>query len=142
MKKIECDFKEDLKEELGFRIVLKPENDALKYFLLGTPIEKIAQFIKFLLNSEGGGGDEVSYLETYSNLDRGDFATGNCFNKDEVKVIHDVYGTLVLKEKLFCAIFYEFGLNVLEKNKDKKVLNNQWEKEMKEGLVKLKEKFI
>ena len=68
----------------GLDVVLTPPMDSLRFFILGTPTEKIPSFIKSLLMSEGGGGDEVSYLEAYSNLDGGDLATGNCFNKDEV----------------------------------------------------------
>lgn len=139
MKNIKWKFIDDSKEVSGgFDIILTPRVDSLRFFLLVTPLEKIPDFIKGMLNSEGGGGDQLTYVETFSNLDCGDFAVGNGFNQDEIKVIHHVFGDVILKEKLFCNILYEFGLEVLKRNRNNKKLRREWKEEMKEALDKLK----
>ncbi len=143
MKKIKWKFIDNSKEVSGgFDVIFTPPIDSLRFFLLATPIDKIPEFIKGLLKHEGGGGDQFTYIETYSNLDEGDFMINNYFKRDEVKVVHHIFGDIIIKEKLFCTIFYDFGLKVLERNKQNKELNKEWKNEMIDGLEKLKEKFL
>lgn len=143
MKNIKWKFIENSKEVTGgFDVILTPQINSLRFFLLATPVEKIPEFIRGLLNSEGGGGDQLTYIETFSNLDGGDFATGNSFNQDEIKVIHHVFGDVVLKEKVFCDIFCEFGLKVLKRNMNNDKLGKKWRDEMIKELKKLKFRII
>jgi len=86
----------------------------------------------------GGGSDELSYLETYSNLDDGDLATGNIFDIDEVRVMHQLFGNVAIKKKLFMQILYDFGLNTLQIHKK---MPFNWKKELSNQLQKLELKI-
>ncbi|GAA4279014.1 hypothetical protein [Aquimarina mytili] len=142
MKELTWKFIENSKEVSGgFDIVFSHEMDSLRFFLLGTSLKSLPSFITSLLNSEGGGGDELCYLETYSNLDGGDFATGNDFEIDEVRIVHSLFDNVILKEKLFLKILYEYAMKVLEINKENKVLGLNWMNLMNDSLDKLKLKI-
>lgn len=142
MENIKWEFIENSKQVSGgFDIIFNPRIDSLRFFLLATPVDEIPSFIRGLLRSEGGGGDQFTYIETFSNLDGGDLVTENSFAKDEIKVIHHIFGDVKLKKIIFYNVFYEFGLKELKRNQNNHELGKNWKREMILELERLKFKI-
>ncbi|MEH2298089.1 MAG: hypothetical protein V7K88_03190 [Nostoc sp.] len=115
---------------------VQPENEPLQFFFTSMRLHKYPEFINDILNDRGYLGDPQGVL-FYNDLDNEDFATGNVFNKEEVKVYHHVFGESIISRKTFIQMVYDFSCKLLEVYGNDGNIPENWKLQMEKSLKEL-----
>lgn len=117
---------------------LQPNNDPLKFFFSSMKIEAFPDLIDSIINNEGYLGSPQGVF-LYEDLDGEDFAEGNIFSEDEVKVYNNYIGESILKKNKFISILLDYSQALLNQSKVSTTLS--WKNDMKASIQKLNKKY-
>jgi hypothetical protein len=144
-----------------------PSNDPLRQFIggVGVSLYRMPEFLDSVVQSEGFVM-EFAISQPYSVMDWEDIRDANGIKEGEVRIYHEVYGSMNLSEELYHKIVYDFCKKILEvyrnnpatledyeKHRERRIEADSFDKEfylhsdpnwviaMQDGIKKLEEKI-
>lgn len=118
--------------KIGIRLV--PDSLPLKFFFSSMRMIKYPELINDVCNDIGFFGDPQGVI-FYNDLDGEDFAEGNVFKQNEVKVYHHNFGEVVIERLFFKKLLFDYSKSLIEIYANSSQFPNSWIIEMKHSIT-------